>query len=62
MGKLLRRIHYLLNVVAVALDDLPAKRAIAVIERLHVHHVFHPAVDLQTVAVNDAHQVIEFVV
>src|SRR5208337_1363770 len=40
-------------------DDIPTKAAIFFFERLDVHHVFHPAVDLQAIAVDDPDQIIE---
>ena len=60
--RLLQAFDDLPDVVAIDLDDLPAEAAIALVQRLDVHHVLHPAVDLQPVAVDDAHQVVELVV
>ena len=56
---LFKRFDDLLHVVAVDGDDIPSEAAILFFERLDVHHVFHPAVDLQAVAVDDADQVVE---
>ena len=53
---------HLLHVVPVDRDHFPAKAAILLLQRLDVHHVLHPAVDLQAVTVDNAHQVVEFVV
>ena len=60
--RLLQRVHHLRHVVAVDVDDLPAEAAIAVGQRLDVHHVLHPAVDLQAIAVDDGDHVVELVV
>ena len=54
-----QRFDDLFHVVAVDGDHIPSEAAIFIFERLDVHHVFHPAVDLQAVAVDDADQVIE---
>jgi hypothetical protein len=40
-------------------DHVPSEAAIFFFQRLDVHHVFHPAVDLEAVAVDDADQVVE---
>ena len=55
----LQSVQDLRQVVAVNLDDFPAKTAITLVQRLDVHHVLHPAIDLQAVAVDDANQVVE---
>ena len=49
----------LAHVVAVDAQHLPAEARVLVGERLHLHHVFHPAVDLQAVAVDDGDDVVE---
>ena len=49
----------LLHVMAVDGDDFPSEAAIFFFEGLDVHHVFHPAVNLQAVAVDYADEVIE---
>ncbi len=56
----LQRLHHLLEIVTVNFDDLPAKAAVAFLKRLDVHDVFYPAIDLETIAIDDADQVIEF--
>ena len=54
-----QRLDHLLHVVAVDGEDFPSEAAIFFFERLDVHHVFHPAVDLEAVAVDDADEVVE---
>src|ERR1017187_720067 len=58
--RLLQSVQDLGEVVAVNFDHFPAKATIALVQRLDVHHVLDPAVNLQTVAVNDGHQIVEF--
>src|ERR1039458_1705695 len=58
--RLLQSVQDLRHVVAVNLDDFPAKAAITLVQRFDVHYVLDPAVNLQTVAVNDGHQIVEF--
>ncbi len=55
---ILQRFDYLLHVVAVDGDDFPSEAAIFFFERLDVHYVLYPAVDLQAVAVDDAYQIV----
>src|ERR1035438_6229562 len=58
--RLLQSVQDLRHVVAVNLDDFPAKAAITLVQRFDVHYVLDPAVNLQTVAVNDGYQIVEF--
>jgi hypothetical protein len=52
-------LDHLLHVVAVDGEDFPSETAVFVFERLDVHYVFDPAVNLQAIAVDDANQVVE---
>ncbi len=54
-----QRLNHLPHVMPIDGDDLPAEAGILLFQRLDVHDVFHPAVDLQTVAVDDADKVVE---
>src|SRR5208282_6062547 len=55
----LERLNYLLHIVAVNGENLPTEGAIFGLERIDIHDVAHPAVDLQAVVINDADQVVE---
>ncbi len=60
--RLLKGAHDLGHVVAVDLEHLPIERAVLVDERIDVHDVFHPPVDLEPVLVDDAADVVEAIV
>ena len=49
----------LVHVVAVNVQNLPAKGGVFLIQRLDFHHVLHPAVNLQTIGVDDGDDVIQ---
>ena len=50
------------EIVAVDFDHVPAERGVFRGERLDVHDVFDPAVDLQAIAVHDGAEIVELVV
>jgi hypothetical protein len=52
----------LLHVVPVRVHNLPSKTCVFVGERLYLHHVFDPSIDLQAIAVDDGDDVVEVVV
>src|SRR5208337_518400 len=52
--RLLKRVHYLTHVVSVYPHHVPAETGVLGTKGLNVHHIFHPAINLQTVAVDDA--------
>ena len=50
------RVDQRVDVVAVALEHVPAEGAVLVGERLNLHHLAHAPVDLEPVHVDDRHQ------
>ena len=48
------------NVVAVHFDGVPAEAAPLVRQRTHSHDVFHEAVELNLVVIDDRHHVVDF--
>ena len=56
---ILQRLDHLLHVVAVDGDHVPSEAAIFFLERLDIHHVFDPAIDLEAVAIDDTDEVVE---
>ena len=57
----LKSIHHLLHVVTVDLDHFPAEAAIFFRERIDIHHIAHPAIDLQAILVHDPDQIVQLV-
>ena len=51
-----------LHVVAVHSHRLPSEARVLVGQRFHLHHVFHPSIDLQAIAINHGDEVGEAVV
>jgi hypothetical protein len=55
-------LHQLLHIVAVDAQHLPAKGGVFCGQRLHLHYILHPAVNLQPIDVNDGDDIVELVV
>ena len=56
---LLEHIHHLIHVVSIDAQNIPSKAGVLRAKRFHLHHVFYPAVDLKSVAVDDGNDVVQ---
>ena len=55
----LEGVNDLVHVVAVDAQNLPAEAGVLLVQRLHLHHVLDPAIDLQAIAIDDADDVVQ---
>ena len=53
------RVYHLLHVVAIDTQNIPAETGVLCRQRFDLHHVLYPAINLQTIAVDDADKVVE---